>query len=223
MKKMISILLTLMLVCLSLTACGNKADQEQSNKINSSEEISSNENTDISSEDDTPWGVDENKITEKNDVKARVYIKFPYLTGITKGQGKIAYQNDGSLVILGSESDFEEPTVENGKVENIFPAYFDKVKGTLKLYRQVDYSDYDFEIQNKKVISINDYEMCKYTGIHNFKLNGENKSISFVAYSTKLKSNDAAVYWMVLDDTAEQSLGSTIESHADKMAESLHE
>lgn len=223
MKKLFTVLMIAVLLCLSLTACGNESIKEPNDNTDSSIQSSETSNIQEPQKEDEIWGVEENKITEKNDKKARVYIKFPYLTGITKGQGKVAYQTDGSLVILGSESDFEEPNVDGGKVENIFPAYFEKIKGTLKLYRQVDYSDYDFEIKTKEVITVNNYEMCKYIGNHTFTLNGEKKSISFVGYSTKLNSNDAAVYWMVLDDTTEQSLGSTIESHADKMAESLHE
>lgn len=224
MKKIVSILMAIMLLCLSLTACGKKENNElnDNNSVITQNTESSTE-SDNASNDAQNWGVDENIITEHGDVNARAHIKFPYLAGITKGQGKVAYQTDKSLVILGAEIDFEEPSVDGNKTENILPAYFLKVKEIMKSYRRVDHSDFNFDIKAKEIKTVNDYEMCKYTGNHTFTVNGEQKSIYYVAYATKLKTNGAIVYWMVLDDTTEQSLGSTIESHADKMAESLHE
>lgn len=130
---------------------------------------------------------------------------------------------DDTLVILGAENDFEEPTIEGDPIANIFPAYFQKVNGILEAYRGSRYKDFAFEIISQESLSVNDYEMCKYKGKHTFTYKGENVEMSFVAYATRLKANDAVVYWMVLDETDEQSLSELIESHADKMAKSLHE
>lgn len=229
MKK---IVVWLMLGCivLSLVGCnGSKSNTTISGKEDGVEqqddvkEDSNNEEIKSDEVIDENWGVDENCVTEKNDVKLRANIKFPYLCGIVEGTGKIAYQTDNSLVLLGKEIDFNEPEVEDGKIENIFPAYFEKVTEIMEAYRGAGFKDYKFDITSKEILTINEYEMCKYIGKHTFSSRKESFEIGFVAYATKLKGNDAIVYWMVFDETEEQSLGRLIESHADKMAQTLHE
>lgn len=227
MKKTVQYILLLIFLCACLVSCGkenNKIEGEhnpndEATQNGSEEAIENAEDV----ENDENWGVEENIITEKEAIKARAYIKFPFLAGITEGQGKIAYQTDNTLVILGSEIDFEKLAVEDNKTENVFPAYFQKVKGIVKTYRRANYQNFEFEISEKELVTVNDYEMCKYTGQHTFTIDGQPKSIAYVAYATKMKANDAVVYWMVLDESEDQSLGSTIESHAKKMAESFHE
>ena len=227
-KKILNILLISTLI-LGLTACGNEnVSTEDINKDSSTEKVDTNTKFD-SQETETEqtevenWGVDESTVAERDDVKSRAYIKFPTLSGIDRGTGKIAYQTDKSLVILGSEIDFNEPEVENDKSESIFPAYFLKVVEIMKAYREYDFNDFAFEITKQETLTVNDYEMCKYFGKHTFTFDGEPCEIAFVAYTTRLKGNNAAVYWMVLDETEDQSLSSVIESHADKMAQTLHE
>lgn len=226
MKKKVILCLSLILLFV-LTACGNNTvHAEGVKKDTSTEDMNSSEGLEselTENEVDDGWGVDENTITEKNDKKARAYIKFPNLCGIVEGTGKIAYQPDESLVLLGSEIDFEEPEVEGNKIENIFPAYFGKVAEIMEAYRGAKYKDFEFEITSKETVNVNGYEMCKYTGKHTFASRDNSFEMNFVAYATRLKGNDAVVYWMVLDETDDQSLSEIIESHADKMAQTLHE
>ena len=51
----------------------------------------------------------------------------------------------------------------------------------------------------------------------------QQNEMDFVSYTTRLKGNNAAIYWMVIDESVDHSLGKLIESHADKMAQTLHE
>lgn len=227
MKKKVILCLSLILLFI-LTSCGNNTVQAEGvNKDTSTENINSSGETERESTEDNSvndnWGVDENCVTEKNGVTLRAYIKFPYLCGIVEGTGKIAYQTDESLVLLGKEISFEEPEVEGDKIENIFPAYFGKVAEIMEAYRGAKYKDFEFEITSKETVDVNGYEMCKYTGKHTFASRKDSFEMNFVAYATRLKGNDAVVYWMVLDETDNQSLSEVIESHADKMAQTLHE
>lgn len=231
MKKNMILCLSLILL-LVLTACGNNTvHAEGVNKDTSTEDINSSERPESELTEgeeteenvDDKWGVDENIITEKEEQKLRAYIKFPNICGMVKGTGKIAYQPDESIVVLGSEIDFNEPEIEEDKIENIFPAYFEKVAEIIAGYRGAKYKDFEFEITSKETVNVNGYEMCKYTGKHTFASRDNNFEMNFVAYATRLKGNDAVVYWMVLDETDDQSLSEVIESHADKMAQTLHE
>ncbi|MBQ8164632.1 MAG: hypothetical protein IJZ94_02280, partial [Clostridia bacterium] len=58
---------------------------------------------------------------------------------------------------------------------------------------------------------------------HTYTHDGVAGSMSFVAYITQLKSNDAYVYWIVLDESETQSQYDKINECAKKIAESLHE
>ncbi len=224
MKKLILMGLIISTLLLCFTACGdNKNDTPNSdfNTTQSNNTSSKDETTTDSKMEE--WGVAESRITEKNGTTANAYIKFPYLLGINSGQGKVAYQDDGSLVLFSSETNVNEPIVKSDKAEDIFPAYFDKMIGIVDEYRRADHKDFSFEIDDKENVNINGYEMCKYKGTHTFIVSGEERTIAYVAYGTRIKTNNAAVFWMVLDDTQEQSLGKIIEEHADKMAKTLYD
>ncbi len=226
MKKRIFWCLLMLVITLGITACGvkkveasgiNKATEYTGNNTQSEEKQEEIEQT----EDD--WGVQENLVTEKNDIKQRMHIKFPFLCGIMEASGKIAYQDDMSLVILDSQYKNSAVLDTVLAADEILPIYFEQTQRIIDSYRNANYKDFAFEITDKETVTINDYEMCKYAGKHTFTFKGEQCEMAFVAYATRLKGNDAAVYWMVLDETEDQSLGSVIESHADKMAESLYE
>lgn len=225
-KRILWCLMTLVLVS-GITACGtnteNAAGTDKDETIGKTDYFTGDEQNDSEEEESENWGVDESLVTEKNNKMLRLHIKFPQLGGIVEGTGKIAYQKDNSLVLLGGENNFNEPEVEGDKLDNILPAYFDKVIEIMEAYREYDFKDFVFEITDKELVTVNDYEMCKYTGIHTFTFKDEPCEMAFVAYATRLKGNDAVAYWMVLDETEDQSLGEVIESHADKMAQTLHE
>ncbi len=225
MKKILSILLVTMMILMCFAGCGK--DNEPTNtdtpsttvsdkETQASEETSNNDNTD-------DWGVQEKIVATKNDVISVANIKFPSLTGIVEGTGKIAYQKDKTLVILDAEMKEVFPNITANSCEEVFPAYFEQTRAIMDAYRQMNYDNFDFSVANKETVTVNGYEMCKYIGKHTFTVNGENDEMDFVAYATKLNGNGAYVYWMVLDESEDQSLTKTIEEYADKMAKTLSE
>lgn len=213
MKKLLSLLL-ITILCVSLAACSNESAKEPSTNSNSS--VQNSEKTD-------DWGVQEKIVATKNDVISVANIKFPSLTGIVEGTGKIAYQKDKTLVILDAEMKEVFPNIAANSCEEVFPAYFEQTRAIMDAYRQMNYDNFEFSVANKETVTVNGYEMCKYTGKHTFTVNGENDEMNFVAYATKLNGNGAYVYWMVLDESEDQSLTETIEEYADKMAKTLSE
>ncbi len=225
-EKSIAMILVLLMVCFGLTACGEKEDKVDSIEQQNSETVKTeNEDTSFNPKE---WGVQEDIVSEKNDILTRAYIKFPTLSGITEGTSKIAYQKDETLVILDAERKTGSPQLIEDSVDNVFPAYFEQTEAIMDVYRQMNYTDFKFDVSSKEIVTVNDYEMCKYTGKHYFKVkdyngNIEDKALNYVAYATKLKGNGAYVYWMVIDESEDQSLGKTIENYAGNMAKTLYE
>lgn len=221
MKRLISILLILVISLSTFAGCKG-AEEGSSTPIPSITKNSSEKEEQTTTFDATTWGVYEEKVTEKNNILAYAYIKFPTLSGINRGTGKIAYQKDETLVILDSERQ-DSPVMPADTCDAVLPAYFEQTKVIMEGYRQLDYDNFEFSVESKKNVTVNDYDMCKFIGEHTFTRNGEKKEMNFVAYSAQLKGNGAYVYWMVLDESEDQSLTKTIEEYADKMAKTLHE
>lgn len=229
MKKLfLSLLCGVMLIGLS-TGCGKQITEETPNNNSTNTENSSKEEQKEPEINLDNWGVQENLTTRKNNNTITAWIKFPTLSGITRGTGKVAYQKDKTLVLFDGERQTGSPELVGGKIENVLPAYFEQANVIMDAYRQMNWSDFDFKVNSKEVMTINGYEMCKYTGKHTstFKdvntFETENIEMNFVAYATKLKGNDAVVYWIVIDESEDQSLGKTIEEYAKNMAYTLHE
>lgn len=209
MKKII--LTTILLGCLmfGLVWCGNKEpnitkanNPTESNRDEKESESEQKHNGEVESE---KWGVAESHISEKNGIKSRIYINFPTLCGIMEGSGKIAYQEDGSLVILDSQYKYSPVIDDELLVDQVFPAYFEQTIKIINAYQNAYFKDFAFEITDKELVTVNDYEMCKYTRTHTFTFKDEPCEMAFVAYATRLKGNDAVAYWMVLDETEDQS------------------
>lgn len=227
MKKILFSLICGIIVLGVATGCGKQMPEENLNndKINN---IESN-NNEQSTTNIENWGVQENIVARKNSITTTAWIKFPTLSGIVRGTGKIAYQKDKTLVILDAERETGSPALIEDNIENTFPSYFEQTKAIIDAYREMNYDNFDFQVNQKEKIKINDYEMVKFTGKHTYTFKDintfeiENVELNFVAYATKLKSNDAVVYWMVIDESEEQTLMSTIEEYSKNMAYSLHE
>ena len=211
MKKRKVILLVLLSLTI-VTGCSQK---------NNSNNIEDNNINDQINEENKDWGVTDNHAAFANNESCTFYINFPTYTGIPKGGGLISYDDLGTLIIVESQHLTTDINVTN--VDDVLPAYFEQTKVILDLYRNSAFDDFEFEITSKKHTTINGYEMCKYTGIHSFTYDGNKQTMNFVAYSAQLKTNGAYVYWMVLDETDDQSLSKTIDSHAYNMALSLRE
>lgn len=227
MKKIIATILALVMV-LSLAACGGKTEEPTSGNDTPNVEQPKEETKAPAVEAPAPteepagpWGVTDNFTAFANDTFGGYYINFPELTGVPKGSGLVAYQSDGSLVIVDGQ--IIGGTIEVGSVDEVLPAYFEQTIIMMDLYRNSAYDNFAFEIASQEHTTVNGYEMCKYAGVHSFTMDGVAATNNFVAYATQLNSNGAYVYWMVLDETADQSLGNTIADHAYRMALSLVE
>ena len=231
MKRVLLMLLVALLTLNCLAGCGKDKKPTNVDTPLTTEKLEQTQFPEATSSDnkDEEWGVQEMKVTEKNGVITTALIKFPHLTGIVRGTGKIAYQNDKSLVILDSERPTGSPSMPNDACEDVFPAYFEQTRAIIDSYRQMNYDNFEFTVSHKEIVTVNGYEMCKFTGKHTFTVKDvntfeiKNLDINFVAYATKLNGNGAYVYWMVLDESEDQSLTKTIEEYADKMAKTLSE
>ena len=215
MKKIIKILLSIILV-FSLTGCfGNKQNGgENTNPTNNPTGPQATPGT-----TEKEWGVLDAFSTSENGILAGFYINFPSLTGIPEGTGLVAYQEDDTRVVLA-----QCQNLEISSVDSTFPACFTQTVGIFKVNYGMRYSDGEFTIESKESAgTINGYEMYKFVGTHSFKYQGNLISYKYVAYATKLKTNGAYIYWLVQDESQDQSLYSTIEEYAYKMALSLRE
>lgn len=225
----IIIIIIIMLVTIISLVISNSPKMVDTNQVQNVVEEVDDEKKEEIEEDTENWGVQEKIVAKKNDTFTTAYIKFPTLSGITEGTGKIAYQKDKTLVILDAEHKDVFPNITANSCEDVFPAYFEQTKSIIDAYRQMDYDNFEFNISNKETITVNGYEMCKYTGKHTFTIDTYSDEgtidceMNFVAYATKLNGNDAYVYWMVLDESEDQSLTKIIEEYADKMAKTLWE
>ena len=221
----IVIILVIAIVGVIFLVNGNKDSKDgtvqnigntSSNKLNNENEENNSNQIDLSN-----WGVQESIVADKGDNISSAYIKFPTLSGIIQGTGKIAYQTDKTLVILDSQRMSGSPTIS--RISDVLPAYFEQTIKIMREYRRSDWKDFAFNVETSEMVKINDYDMCKYTGTHTYTYNGEPGSMKFVAYATQLKENGAYIYWMVLDETEDQSMTNTIMEHATNMAYTFHE
>lgn len=215
--------ISFILVALFLSSCANSDDKAQTdtqNPVASSLTVSEKEPEESDPTPESDWGVPESIVAENGENISTAYIRFPSLAGIIRGTGKIAYQTDKTLVILDSQRMSGSPEVSD---KSVLPSYFEQTNKIMERYRRSNYSDFDFSISEQQTVKVNDYDMVKYIGIHTCKCDGKPLELKFVAYSTKLKANDACIYWMVLDESEDQSLSQTILEYAEKMADSLHE
>ena len=71
--------------------------------------------------------------------------------------------------------------------------------------------------------TIGEYKMHVFEGKLSFMNDTKPMNFTFVAYATKLKSNNGIAYWMVFDITDELSEGNLIREHAYNMALTLRE
>ena len=219
-------------VAVVLFMTGDKDNEKTDDKVAIKD---SNTKTEVNIKEDkeefdvTKWGVQESIVSVKNDKFGSAYIKFPTLSGITRGTGKLAYQKDETLVILDAEHKEVFPNITANSFEDVFPAYFEQTRAIIDAYRQMNYDNFEFSVSEKETVIVNGYEMCKFKGKHTYTVKDvntfeiENIEINYVAYATQLKTNGAYVYWMVLDESEDQSLTKTIEDYAYKMALSLKE
>ena len=227
MKRIIAFLLAVMMVlCLAACQAEPKETEPTKNSGNTNQQTEPSKQqdtkpTDAPTQPAADWGVPDDFASFANGKLAKFTFRLPALAGIPKGSALMAYQPDFSLVIV--DAHLEGETADISDVTQVLPTCFVQTEMTMDLYRNSAYDDFAFEVKSSEKVTINGYEMCKYTGVHTFTLDDQNMSFAFVAYATQLKTNGAYVYWMVLDETEGQTLGQTIADHAYKIALSLGE
>lgn len=220
MKKTICILLATLL--LGLTACkqtekppvgGDNADAGNSEPQKTT--------TTTAPESLDNWGVVDGHTASNDSGMAQFFIHLPLNPGSQRGGALLAVQEDASVVIVDGEN-FLAP-VEIDSLDTLFPTWFESPKASVADYMGMAGADYEFEVTDQEMVTIGEYEMCRYEGKHTYTYHKEPKESQWVAYATKLKTNGAYVYWMVLDYSEDQSMSDTIADHAQKIALTLEE
>lgn len=195
-----------------------KKEMEVTDEVNSAEDAT----TENPEENEEIWGSPERISTTNHEGKlGNFFISLPHYNTIKKGGGRVAQQTDGTLILIDTESRLDESIPQS--LEEAFEFYKYKGVDCLDSYRNWDYENFDFITKTSEIVEINGYKMSKHTGTHTFTFKDAPYEMNFVAYVTQLKANDGYIFWMVIDETEEQSLSETISSHGENMAKSLVE
>lgn len=226
MKKFLAIIFTFLLL-LAATGCTESGNPAPSSKTAQTQNNNNEQDTPASSQpqqEEKEWGVKEDVMTYVNGKMQRVYINFSDYLGPTRGTGKLAMQNDTSLMILDAQGLATAVTTPSDNVEDIFPTYFDQTKLILQDQYFAKYQNFTFDIASKEVVTVNGYEMCKVKGSYNCEgKDGEINGRQYVAYATKTKATGAIVNWLVLDPVKGDQLGNKLDELGEKMANSFKE
>lgn len=222
MKKIITLILILVLL-FSLCAC----DNNEATPDSSVQETTTSLKTDRPVENDNGLT---NEWTNENSVSVgtsdmqfgNFYIFTPDNICADRGTNKIASQNDNTIIAFGGQNFMDEYSIEN--VDSVFPSYFEKVSFVLNDYfdSSLD-SACEFNIEKKEPMTVNGYEMCRYSGSVKYFDSDKEVSSNYVAYSVKLKNIDCYAYWYVMDLSEDLSAGEAVNYNADYIAEHIHE
>ena len=227
MKKGIALLLISAMV-LSLAACsggtediGETPSVDPSQPQTSQTEPSAEATQETETIDYTNWGVTERYTAEVDGDSQLFSINFPYRRGGTVSGGMMSEQGDGTTVILTGQNS-KMPEVDS--IAEVFPACFERLEVTFKAIYGIGSKNYVFTLESDEPVQINDYDMHRFLCSVSFELSGgQPKNFQFVAYATTLKSNGGIVYWVVFDNTNEQTNGELIQQHAYNMAHTFRE
>lgn len=225
--RIISLILVITIIMTTFISCDNSQNSDATPSI---------EETITEGIDKTDSFVPEKEYTptqislsvyNKNNSAQYFYITFPTDEGlgIRYGQGSKAL--DGTMVVCGGS--FFNDTIVCDSVEDIYDAYVDRwEEATQDLRHDSEYSECEYIAEKSEITEINGFTMCRYEGTHTYKYTdfdtGEVTPYScfFVAYGTQL-SEGGFVYWIVFDDSKDQSLKDLVNSNAENMAKSLSE
>lgn len=222
MKRLFALLMVIaMLFCVS--ACGNKPSTKtddidnQTTEVNKSDDITTDDS--YESIDPESWGITDRFAAGKG-ASETFYINLPKCTGVVAGHG------DGTVTAVSGEN---ESTPEINGISEVFPAYLDDLQFWLEdRYGSMRFSNFEFELTGNAPTKVGDYDMHTFTGVLEFDyvnhdVETEHRVHNFVAYSTALKSNGAYAYWLVYDESDDQSNGDLIKEHALNMAKTFRE
>ena len=163
--------------------------------------------------------------------RVSINIEYPSLKPTSYGW---AYQLDpayvfvtspGFVVVDGKMDISEDLLIES--LEDTFEATKPEILRYLKSDRNRRYSNFDFVVETAEPVTINDLSMYKYTGIHTYTYEEEDRQCDFVAYSVDTKQAEHSYFTIIVidDSLSNPSLDplpeGTIEAYARKMAESI--
>lgn len=225
-KTMIALILAGLLLLMPLSGCGSGSNNptttgsgSQSATKGTAEQTKAPESETKAAPED--WGVGpQSKSLLTTETTYMVYIRFPQLLPNRHGTGYVAKQEDKTLVILDSRHP-ERTEVEAENVDLVLDTYIGQTERILRDYRNSYWKDFEFEITSREHMTINGYEMCKYIGVLHCSYKGNPEDHFFAAYSSEVNNGNDYVYWMVMDDSEDQSLHEIAEYNADQMAKTL--
>lgn len=236
MKKKILFLLCIITMSINVAACGQPTvSEETGNTINSSDAEILQEKEGGTSEHKED--IDEVELPYWKGVRdyygyavvgvgfVSIYIEYPSLKPTSYGW---AYQMDPTYVaVLSPGYDKDGNDIEVDTLENTFEVTKVDICKQLNRDRNRKYDDFDFIVETAEPVTINEFSMYKYSGIHTYTYDGEQRECDFVAYSVDTKQVEHSYPTLiVIDDSlshpeADPVPEGTIEAYARKMAESI--
>lgn len=176
-------------------------------------------------EDLTEWGSYKDFVTRDN----RLYIKYPSL--IPTSTNYVAYQTDKTVVaaLHVSESGFADAITD---VESILPVAIENSEDFASPIRQMkkywkirSHGSVSMTIESSELETVGQYDCCKFIGtaVHVGEHDDTEITTKFVAYASFTKNGNEPFYWIVFDESEDQSLGSTIADYAKKMGYTIVE
>ncbi len=213
--------LMLIAVCCCLSGCTNATDATddlaktevtvlsndwQSNKVDTSEDVSD-------------WGIRYKSAVIDNDGNAmRYYINFPVSVGNDRASGRIGFQ-DGYVLAMVAQR-YNDAYDIQGNIENVFPTCFPQAIKILEADQTATAYDYAFDITDQKLEEINGYQMCRYEGNLTYVYDHIDFHHRYVAYATEV-ADGAYVFWMLIDESEDNSSFDLASEYALKMAYTL--
>jgi hypothetical protein len=238
----VSLLLGIILF-VSLTACGaserpvaGSADTEVSEPTPAvSEAVEAGESAEVGEEEveeeveedvENPVPDDWGELSSVTYDDWKAYIRFPERSALyrfgTYGYGD---DQDTEAWVL-----FDIPDVESfdvfASVEDVLPNSTDQLIAAIKQHKaNRKYDNYTVELTTQEPITINHFQMCKYTGVCVYEdwSTGYKALVEqqFVAYSAQVSGYEGYVYWVLLDESDDQSLADWLSENGEKMAWTL--
>lgn len=240
MRRFVSLLLGIILL-VSLAACGaserpvaGSTDAEVSDLTpTASEVVEAGEDAEVEEEEVEEEEAVENLVPDDwgelssvtyNDWKA--YIRFPELSPLNRiGTYGYGIDQETEAWVL-----FDIPDVDSFDVfssaEDVLLNSTDQLIAAIKQHKaNHNYENYTVELTTQEPISINHTQMCRYTGICVYEdwSTGYKELVEqqFVAYSAQVSGYDGYVYWVLLDESDDQSLADWLSENGENMAWTL--
>ena len=242
MRKKILTTILLLTLAMGMIACGNKESEDSSSK-----------NDTVDSTDETDADADEEeKQDEAKPAETEEEMELPNWKGVYDYYGvsivghsdfgiDIAYpsshpgtvgaaiQIDPAIVLvtsLGTDSDLNDLTAT--RVEDAFDTSMRRILRHTNDCIGSKAKEMEFIVDSQESLTINDMPTCRTDGVCTYKVNGEDFTLPFVAYSSYTGQLEGYSYFTVL--VIDNSINcpsqdplpeGTIEAYAKKMVESV--